>query len=287
MRSTVPDRHRRGHLALVTVVTSAIIVSDCGGSQNAARSPAPTTSPSSVPVDPQRSVSPPRDSAPTTTVVSDMGSWTEVGRSVEDRPIRMKTVGHGDRVVLWVGGIHGDEPEGAVATAELPQAFIDADLADEVTLLIIEDLNPDGRAADTRANANGVDLNRNYPAESFDSSDPAFGGTPLSQPEAKTVHDVVVHERPDLVLVAHGWREDTFVNFDGPAEHIARRFSDLSGMRVKSSDNLGEETPGSLGSWIGRGRGTPILTIEYLRGSDATANWDLSRSAVLGAIAGA
>src|SRR5262245_11074347 len=51
------------------------------------------------------------------------GPWTTLATSVEGRPIRLATIGHGPRRVLWVGGIHGDEREGARATAELPAAF--------------------------------------------------------------------------------------------------------------------------------------------------------------------
>jgi len=54
--------------------------------------------------------------------------WEDVGTSVQGRPIRVQTVGHGPRKVLFIGGIHGDEPEGAVATAELPAAFETAGL---------------------------------------------------------------------------------------------------------------------------------------------------------------
>ena len=65
---------------------------------------------------------------------------------------------------------HGNEREGVVATADLPQAFATAGLADDVTLWILQDENPDGSAANTRYNANGVDLNRNLPASDFDPS---------------------------------------------------------------------------------------------------------------------
>ena len=76
----------------------------------------------------------------------------EIGKSVLGTPIRMRKVGHGPRHVLFIGGIHGDEAEGSVMTSQLPEAFTDARLSDSVTLFVLEDANPDGRAARTREN---------------------------------------------------------------------------------------------------------------------------------------
>lgn len=73
--------------------------------------------------------------------------WEVIGTSVQGKPIRVLTVGHGPRKVLFIGGIHGDEPEGVVATAALPAAFEAAGLGDAVTLTILEDANPDGQRA--------------------------------------------------------------------------------------------------------------------------------------------
>ena len=44
--------------------------------------------------------------------------------------------------------------------------------------------------------------------------------------------------------------------------------------------------PGSLGSYFGRDRGTPILTIEVLTGSDPKGVWDQLRAALLQVIGG-
>lgn len=106
-----------------------------------------------------------------------VNDWQVVGTSVQGRPIRALTVGRGPRNVLFIGGIHGDEAEGAFTTAQLPAAFEAAVLADRVTLTVLEDANPDGRLAATRTNANGVDVNRNFPAANYD---PSNGDEPLS-----------------------------------------------------------------------------------------------------------
>ena len=213
-------------------------------------------------------------------------TWQTIGHSHEGRPLRIRRVGRGPRRVIWVGGIHGNEREGAVSTAELPTALARfGDALDQVTLTILEDVNPDGTAANTRGNARGVDLNRNYPADNF-LAGPRFGRRPLDQPEAKALYELVRAERPHLVIVAHSWRNDHFINFDGPAVQYAELFSQRSGYRVKPSDRI-HPTPGSLGSWIGRKLQIPILTLEHERGSDPWSCWIDTRDAILAVIVSA
>ncbi|MEZ5142257.1 MAG: M14 family zinc carboxypeptidase [Acidimicrobiales bacterium] len=260
-----------------------------GGASASTSSPAGVaTSPAAGPTDTSSATlgtssasSSPRDTGPTTSAAG----WDVIGTTVRGRPIRSLTVGHGPRTVLFVGGIHGDEAEGAYATAELAGAFTAAGLADAVTLTIIEDANPDGRAAATRGNANGVDINRNFPASNFDTTNPSYGRSPLSQPESRALHDTIERVDPDLVLVAHSWPDRAFVNYDGPARALAERFAAASGLPVEESSEIAP-TPGSLGSYVGRDRGTPILTIELRKGSDPQADWERIRGAVLAAIAG-
>ena len=212
--------------------------------------------------------------------------WREIGRSVQDRPILMMTVGRGPRHVIWVGGIHGDEREGRVTTERLSDAFRTlGNSIDDVTLHIVQDANPDGTALARRGNANNVDLNRNYPAKNFDLGNPRFGGEPLSQPEARVLHDLILRVQPDLVVVSHAWRGDHFINFDGPAERLAILFETLSRYTVRRSANI-SPTPGSLGSWVGVDLGIPILTVEYQRGIDPEEAWNQTRIALLGVIIG-
>jgi protein MpaA len=270
-------------VALLVALSLSVAAQGCSLSESDRATASPSTStaePSTEAASPMPVATEPAPSAPPGT-----DGWETVGTSVQGRPIRVLTVGHGPRKVLFIGGIHGDEPEGAVAAAELPAAFNAAGLADAVTLTILEDANPDGRAAGTRDNANGVDVNRNFPASNFDRTDPSNGGEPLSQPESRAVNDTIERIKPNLVLVAHSWAGRQFINFDGPSRETAERFAASSGLPVEESSSFAP-TPGSLGSYFGRNRGTPILTIEVLKGSDPKGVWEQLRAALLQAIGG-
>lgn len=213
-------------------------------------------------------------------------AWDTLGYSVETRPIEILRVGSGRRRVLWIGGIHGDEREGSVATEELPAALAaDARLLATARVTLVRDLNPDGTAARRRGNARRVDLNRNFPASNFRASR-RHGRQPLDQPEARILHDLIRTEQPHLVIVCHSTRQrGSFINYDGPAEADARQFAELSSIPVVRSDAL-HSTPGSLGTWVGIDLGIPILTIEFGRGTSPELAWQQTRDAILAAIAG-
>jgi len=260
-----------GLIAAASTVASALVA--CSASP--ARAPVPTEH--AVPASAPRAGSfavpePPGEAA-----------WFTLGSSHEGRPIRALSVGHGPRRVLWVGGIHGDEREGAAATAALPGAFLlEPGAAERVTLTVIEDLNPDGTALVRRTNARGVDLNRNFPAANFRSA--GRNREPLSEPESRALFELLEAWEPELVLVAHSWRERQFVNWDGPARALAERFAACSGFELRASSTLGP-TPGSLGSWAEE-NALALLTLEFRRASDPDAAWEATRAAILALVCG-
>ncbi len=87
------------------------------------------------------------------------GRTVSLGRSWRGRPIAAVEVGNrSGRRVLVVGCIHGNEPGGIPIARALERVS-----PHDLDLWIVPDLNPDGVAADTRQNAHGVDLNRNFP----------------------------------------------------------------------------------------------------------------------------
>ena len=88
----------------------------------------------------------------------------------------------------------------------------------------MRDLNPDGRVLERRGNANGVDLNRNFPARTFKAS-ARYGREPLDQPESTLLYRLILDEAPHLILVAHSTRGRRFINWDGPGRRFAEIFS--------------------------------------------------------------
>ncbi len=91
----------------------------------------------------------------------------EVGRSFLDRPIYMLTVGGGPKKVLLWSQMHGDEPSATPALLDIvdfllgrPEEPALKAILDQLTLLIVPMLNPDGSEIYNRRNAQGIDINR-------------------------------------------------------------------------------------------------------------------------------
>jgi hypothetical protein len=128
-----------------------------------------------------------------------------IGHSAQGRPIEALRIGspRARTRVLVVGVIHGNEQAGRQVTALLRRARPPRG----VELWIVDDLNPDGTAAGTRQNANGVDLNRNFPyrwrAQGQPGSTYHSGSAPLSEPESRIAHDLIQRIRPRLTIWYH------------------------------------------------------------------------------------
>ena len=183
--------------------------------------------------------------------------------SVRERPIDVLEFGDGQQTVLVMGGIHGDEP----SSVELTRA-----LADHLRTLpparftrrvvVMPAVNPDGLAARTRWNARRIDLNRNFPSRDFGTGQRSgryYGGSaPASEPETRAIMAVIDRYDPHLIISCHA--PLACVNYDGPAEGIARRMAELNGFPVVAK--LTPRSPGSLGTYYGKERGLPVITLE-------------------------
>ena len=114
-----------------------------------------------------------------------------------------------------------------------------------VQLWLVPELNPDGTAADTRQNAHGVDLNRNFPYRWQPISDPTYysGPAAVSEPETRATMRLVRRIRPAVTISYHQHMD--LVDMAGGDRGFARRYADLAGLRPTCLTFLsGEETAG-------------------------------------------
>jgi hypothetical protein len=160
-----------------------------------------------------------------------------VGKSTRGEEIRSFTLGSGRPRILVVGTVHGNEPAGSVVATRL----LHAKPPHRGSVTVVQDLNPDGHAAKRRANARGVDLNRNFPGTWAPIS--TSGRAPASEQETKVAMRLIRRLRPDVTIWFH--QPQGLVRASGPSVPIARRYARLTGMRFARL----QWPPGSATAW--------------------------------------
>lgn len=201
--------------------------------------------------------------------------WETIGRSSQDRPIRALRIGSPRaRVkVLVVGAVHGNEPAGRAVIARLTHAYPPRGSA----LWLVDDANPDGSAAGTRHNANGVDLNRNFPFR-WQPQDGVYesGPGPASEPETQAMQRFIERERPRVTLWYH--QALRIVVRSGGDPKLERLYSARSGLPRRSLPRY----HGTAVSWQNDGfRGDTAFVVELPGGPLPAAGVRRHSNAVL------
>jgi protein MpaA len=157
-----------------------------------------------------------------------------IGMSVEGRPITATRRGDPEgRRVLVFGVIHGDEQAGLQVVSVLEELPV----PDGIDLYLVDSMNPDGVANNTRGNANGVDLNRNFPYNWGPIGPPGdgqyAGPAAASEPEAQAVVELIGALRPDLVIWFH---QDLYTIAPGQGRDgaIRARYAELTGLPMET-----------------------------------------------------
>lgn len=198
---------------------------------------------------------------------ADTPATLEIGLSAQGRSIDITCFNSGDsvddEVALIVGGIHtGNESVTIHLARELSADFASGRLVPprDITVCILPELNPDGFALGLHTNANGVDLNRNWPSEDWqpdawhpETGPVSAGHVPLSEPETQVLHSFLEVVRPSAVMVLHCCGSLVEANRQADAVFMARRYAgaaefdylnswsfyDISGEFIDAMDELG------------------------------------------------
>lgn len=165
--------------------------------------------------------------------------------------------------VLFIGGVHGDEPEGVVASRGLLEK-LRQQFNYNLELLLVPEMNPEGVLLKTRGNSNKVDLNRNLPTKDWspvaatERYNP--GPNPLSEIENQILVKLIESFKPQVIYSLHSWKPMLNTNGDLPEAQV---ISQLTGYKIEP--DIGYPTPGSLGTYASFERKIPTLTYEVER----------------------
>jgi protein MpaA len=203
-----------------------------------------------------------------------------IGTSVKGRSITAYQFGNGPSMVLYIAAMEGNEQNSANLLQQWIPA-IDADpgkIPSYRTLVIIPQINPDGYAADTRLNADGIDLNRNFPANNWQTqvTEPLAnnvwtndgGPYPLSEPESQALANYFQAHRPRLTLTMHSHGGIVEANDAGDSINLGAQYASLAGYRAIPTFAIGSffdyTTTGAFEDWANDKLGLPVLEVELL-----------------------
>ena len=209
------------------------------------------------------------------------GQYRITGASVQRLPILSFVLGQGPDVTFILATIHGNEPAGTPLVRRLVKYLQQQPhLMQGRRVVLLAVANPDGMAHRSRFNANGVDLNRNFPSANR-VNERQSGATPLSEPEARVIKQLIEQYSPDRIISLH--QPLSCIDYDGPGTTMAVRMAQYCNLPVKK---LGAQ-PGSLGSYAGVDLGIPIITFEMRQndsGLDSNTLWMRYGKALVAAI---
>lgn len=177
--------------------------------------------------------------------------------------------------LIFIGGVHGDEPEGVRLAQDL-LAWLQSDDGARVKRpwILIPNLNPDGFAKAERVNGRGVDLNRNFPSSDWtpEVKAPRYnpGLSPGSEPEVRALCDLLRKENPEIIVHFHSWKP--CVVYSGAAgKPYAELIAAPTGYEAR--EDIGYPTPGSLGQYGLLNLKIPVICVEAQEGDPLDTLW--------------
>ncbi|MDB5180294.1 MAG: peptidase carboxypeptidase [Candidatus Saccharibacteria bacterium] len=204
------------------------------------------------------------------------GSSSVIGYSVKGRPIIAYYFGSGSSTVLYTGGMHGSERSGTT-TMQAWVTYLQAHAAEVIPagkrVVVVPNTNPDGIAANTRYNANNVNIGRNFATanwkadiETSSGVQKNGGGTsPTSEPESKALAALTRQLRPRLEISFHSQGRLVGANEFGDSVAIGDIYAKMVGYKTMFYDAeavMGYPMTGEYEDWMGESMNIPAILIE-------------------------
>lgn len=185
--------------------------------------------------------------------------------SSQGLPIISYVFGSQGPLVLILGGVHGDEPEGNYIALGLLKKFLQ-NFPYKLQIHLVPFFNIEGSLTAQRTNANKVDLNRNLPTKNwtnqFEKERYNPGPKACSESENKHLVEWINKQSVKLIISLHSW--NPMINTNGNCQPEASILAKETGYKV--TDDIGYPTPGSLGDFCGLEKNIPVITYEAERG---------------------
>lgn len=186
-----------------------------------------------------------------------------IGKSVNGTYIELEKFGIEGKKILIIGGVHGHPERQSVDFCNALSIKLQEMRSPlYCRIFLISHLNPDSiHVEGKQTNANGIDLNRNFPSANqhlTDKEGKNKGGYALSEPESRIIFDLVMSEKPDLIITIH--QLYACIDYDGPADD--KLLDDLVNVFDMPKKKLGA-CNGSMGSLFGEEMSIPLITIEF------------------------
>ncbi len=185
--------------------------------------------------------------------------WSVTGRKIKAWHLGPVHAEFGEDIpkVVLISTMHGNER----ATQQILHSLRNGPPVEELDVWVVPVYNPDGLARNTRRNARGVDLNRNYPSGWVDlDGNYESGPKPASEPETRAMMTFLRDVRPDYLLSFHQPLNGVDINVERPrfARKVARQL-DLPTTNL----NCGGVCHGTMTGWFNRHFPGFALTVEY------------------------
>ena len=215
-----------------------------------------------------------------------------IGKSVKGLPLEVYRFGTGPTERLIVAGIHGGGEYNTVQLADELMAYLIEHpeiVPPDVTLYILHDLNPDGVARAHsylgRANANGVDLNRNWPdgwkkdwvrTGCWTQTYVTGGKGPASEPETMALMTFIQNHHFDAIINYHSAALGVFAGGIPPTDaskQLAQAVAAVSTYKYPPVDT-GCEYTGGMVDWTAD-QGIASVDIELTNHTDTDYDMNL------------